>query len=378
MSQKRGRILILGAGLVGLAAACELARRGFRVVVIERSIAGATATMASSAAAGILGPQLEHDDDGPTLALGLEGAQATRRLLAQLPAGSRDVDLCTRAAVKVAFDEEGVRALQRRASWQQARGLRVEVVDGDEARARVPALSADVAGAAFFPDDHCLDPRAYVRSLRLLADTRGVEIREGALAELLVEGGRCVGVRLEGGERERADAVLLCAGAWSAVAPGVGALLGLTLDDVHPIKGQIVELAAVPGVVDRVIYGACYLIPRSDGRVVCGSTMERAGFDTSVSDDDVARIVARARQTVPALHSATVVSSWAGLRPATRDGLPLLGQSSVPGLWLSTGHFRNGVLLAAVSAEIMGALLCGDAVALDLLPFRPERLGCAR
>lgn len=373
------RVVVVGAGLVGLAASCELARLGHRVVLLERSIAGATATTASSAAAGILGPQLEHDDDGPTLALGLEGARATGRLLERLePLGRLEVDHHTSAAVKVAFDDDGARALGKRVAWQSARGLRVELVDGADARARVPCLSSEVLAAAFFPDDHCLDPRAYARALRSLALAQGVELREGAMAGLVVERDRCAGVRLESGEALLGDAVLLCAGAWSAVAPGVRALLGLTLDDVHPVKGQIVELAAAPGLIDRVIYGACYLVPRSDGRVVCGSTMERVGFDTSVSDDDVARIRERAAKTVPALANAAVRSTWAGLRPATRDGLPLLGESALPGLWLSTGHFRNGVLLAAVSAEIIGALLSGAPVDLDLRPFRPERLGCSR
>lgn len=346
---------------------------------LERSIAGAVAQNASSAAAGILGPQLEHEEDGPTLALGLQGALATKRLLAALAAGGveDDVDLFTSAAVKVACDDISAIALARRASWQKARGLRVELVEGAQARRRVPALAADVVSAAFFPDDHCLDPRVYARALRALACARGVQLREATMAGLLVEGGRCVGVQLAGGALEGGDAVVLCAGAWSAVAPGVRELLGLTLKDVHPVKGHIVELAAAPGFLDRVIYGDCYLVPRSDGRIACGSTMERVGFDTTVSDDDIARIIARAVKTVPALANARVVSSWAGLRPATPDGLPVLGASGVPGLWLSTGHFRNGVLLAAISAEIIGALVAGDAVAsLDLQPFLPERLGC--
>jgi glycine oxidase len=377
MGDGRGadRVVVVGAGLIGVALACELARRGFFVLVLEKSIAGAVSTGASSAAAGILGPQLEHDDDGPTLALGLDGARATRRLLEVMGA---DVDAFTSAAVKVAFDDDGARGLARRAGWQASRGLRVELVDGDEARARVPSLSFDIVRAAFFPDDHCIDPRAYLRALRVLARTRRVDVRVGSpLAELVVERGRCVGVRLDSGEIERADAVVLCAGAWSAIAPGVDRLLGLTLEDVHPVKGQIVELYA-PGVVDRVIYGDSYLVPRGDGRVVCGSTMERTGFDSAVTADGTAKILAGARRTVPALIDAEVRSTWAGLRPATRDGLPLIGESALRGLWLSTGHFRNGVLLAALSAEIIAALLMGEPVAIDVLPFRPERLGSRR
>jgi glycine oxidase len=371
-------VVVVGAGLIGMAAACELARRGARVTVLERSIEGATATTASSAAAGILGPQLEHDDDGPTLELGLEGARATRRLLEAMR--GVDVDFVAQPAVKVAFDDVAATSLERRVSWQRAKGLRAELVAVDEARARVPCLSSSIVSAAFFPDDHALDPRLYLHALRSLARTRGVHVVQSEIGELVVEHGRCVGVRTRDDVVHRADHTLLAAGAWSARMPGVRELLGLTLDDVHPVKGQIVELtAAAHGteqLIDQVIYGAVYLVPRRDGRIVCGSTMEpSAGFDTTVTDDAVARIVAGAVRTVPALAGAHVRATWAGLRPGTKDGLPVLGATRVPGLWVSTGHFRNGVLLAAISAEIVASLVSGEAVSLDLMPFRAERLG---
>lgn len=375
------KVVVVGAGLIGVAAACELARRGHRVTMLERSIAGATATTASSAAAGILGPQLEHDDDGPTLALGLEGARATQRLLdamrGTMHGDDVDFDFVAQPAVKVAFDDDSARALARRVAWQRAKGLRAELVSVDDALTRVPALSPHVVAAAFFPDDHALDPRLYLRALRSLASARGVDVVQGELTELVVEGGRCVGVRTRDDVTQRADHVLLAAGAWSARTPGVRELLGLTLEDVHPVKGQMVELASTaPGLVDRVIYGAVYLVPRRDGRIVCGSTMEpSAGFDTSVTNDAVARIVDGAVRTVPALAGAPVRATWAGLRPGTKDGLPILGATRVPGLWVSTGHFRNGVLLAAISAEIIASLVSGEAVSMDLMPFRAERLG---
>lgn len=391
--------VVVGAGLIGVAAAAELARRGMRVTLLERSIAGATSTTASSAAAGILGPQLEHDDDGPTLALGIEGARATKRLLAQTRAAraGSEVDTVDAAAVKVAFDEAALASLGKRIAWQQAKGLRAELVDGAEARRRVPSLSPAIVGAAFFPDDHALDPRAYLAALRALAAARGVETMQGDLREIVVERGRCVGIRTGDVTGDavgravaravvravvRADHVILAAGAWTARVPGLRDLVGLTLDHVFPVKGQIVELegdgeGGLPTNIDRVVYGTAYVVPRRGGRVVCGSTMEpQAGFDTTVTDDAVARIIDGATRTLPSLRGARVRSTWAGLRPGTRDGLPILGPvARVPGLWISTGHFRNGVLLAAVSAELIASLVCGESVSLDLMPFRPERLG---
>lgn len=375
MGAQKEPVIVVGAGLVGLAAAIELCRRGHAVELLERAVPGAEA---STAAAGILGPQLEHEVDGPTLDVALAGARATRTLVEELRARwGIDVDWCENAAVKLAFDESEARALEKRVAWQLARGLRAELVSGDEARRRDAALGPEAVAAAFFPDDQCLDPRRYGEGLQALARSLDhLKVQSGVpVAGLLVEGGRCRGVRLDDGSERRAGDVVVCGGAWSLRVPGVAEALGVAEDAVRPVRGQIVELRGPPGLVLRVVYGpGGYIVPRSDGRVVCGSTMEDVGFDKTVTAAGVISILERARRAVPALGSFALSSTWAGLRPATRDGLPLLGETTVPGLWLSTGHFRNGVLLAAVSAQALGALLDGDRPPVDVARFSPKRL----
>lgn len=382
-------VVVVGAGLLGLAAAAQLARRGHRVTVLERAIPGAEA---STAAAGILGPQLEHDDDGPTLDLGVCGREATLRLVDELTRElaseamkeqDSDVGLVKNGALKVAFTDDEAHALGKRVAWQQAKGLRVDVINAATARALVPALGDGVVSAAVFPDDHCLDPRAYGRALHALVVKRGVTLKTGVpLTRLLERNGRVVGAILDDGARIEGDLVLVCAGAWSTRVPGVSALAGLDDDDVHPVRGQILELASgTDGAVgdatlDRVVYGAGgYAVPRRDGRVVCGSTTEHVGFDKSVTAAGVEQLLSRVLRLLPKLGARTILSTWAGLRPSTRDGLPLIGETRAPGLWLSTGHYRNGVLLAAVSAEIIGSLIDGERTVVDVAPYSPKRLG---
>jgi glycine oxidase len=372
----KDRVIVVGAGLVGMATALELDARGLPVTLLEKAVPGAEA---STAAAGILGPQLEHATDGPTLDLTLEGARATRALVARLRADvDADVDWVDAAAVKLAFSPEEVAELEGRAAWQRARGLRIDVVTGDEARRRDASLGPHALAAAFLPDDQALDPRRYGAALQAAVKKRaGIEVRSGVpVRDLLVVDGACSGVALEDGSELLGAHVVVCGGAWSTQVPGVAAALGVASDFVRPVRGQMIELRGPPGTITRVVYGpGGYLVPRRDGRVVCGSTMEEAGFDKSVTVAGAQGILERARRFVPAVGDFALVSTWAGLRPAPHDGLPLLGPTKTRGLWLSTGHFRNGVLLAAVSASALAALLVGDRPPVDVARFTPERLG---
>lgn len=367
-------VIIVGAGLVGLTLALELARRGRAVTLLERAVPGAEA---STAAAGILGPQLEHATDGPTLDLALAGARATAALAVDLARRTGlDLDQLSAGALKVALSDDDVAALEARVRWQRARGLSVSLLEGADARQLEPHLGPEVRCAALFPDDLALDPRRYGEALQIVVrDAPEMELRSGVpVRGLLVEGQRCVGVLLDDGTQLRARHVVVCGGAWSLRVPGVAEALGRSPDDVRPVRGQMVELLGPPGLLGRVVYGpAGYIVPRADGRVVCGSTMEEAGFDKAVLDEAIVQICAQAARAVPALAGLPVRATWAGLRPAPRDGLPLLGPTHLEGLWLSTGHFRNGVLLAAISARVIGTLLDGEPPPLDVSTFSPRR-----
>ncbi|MCC7112533.1 MAG: FAD-dependent oxidoreductase [Deltaproteobacteria bacterium] len=353
--------VVIGGGLIGCAVAAELRRRGHEVTLLERAVPGAEA---SSAAAGILGPQLEHEEDGPAVDLGLAGRAATLKWARTLADEvGVDVELGTPGAWVKALDDEDVAALKRRAAWQSARGLRAQWHDSER--------------ALFLPDDTTLDARLYGHGLAALARHRGARVVSGVpVTGLLDEAGAVCGVKLADGSEERAGHVIVCAGAWSTIVPGVAEKAGLSHGTVFPVRGQIVELMGPPGLVKHMVSGGKgYVVPRKDGRLVCGSTMERVGFDKSVTAGGMKIVLDKAMKLLPAVAELRVNATWAGLRPATADGMPLLGKTRAPGLWLATGHLRMGVLLAALSGELLGAMVDGDEPTLARLcdPLRLSR-----
>jgi glycine oxidase len=219
----------------------------------------------------------------------------------------------------------------------------------------------------FFPEDAVVHSRLLVRALRSCLDRRGVAVVEGVpVKRFLVEVGRCGGVETTLGPI-RSDRVVDCAGAWA----NFDATLPFGIP-VEPVRGQIVELADEEPFPTVLVSDDVYLVPRGKGRILVGATVERAGFRKEVTAAGVARLLAAALALAPSLESAQVTDAWAGLRPGTPDGLPLLGESPVSGLFLAAGHFRNGVQLAPLTAVLVADLLTGVASE-DLSPFSPNR-----
>jgi glycine oxidase len=227
--------------------------------------------------------------------------------------------------------------------------MRASLLDGASARAVEPELSADVLAAAHFPEDAQVDPPVLLRALMAaLARNPRVNVRAGTTVErLLVEKDRCVGVKLGDGE-VRADATVLAAGSWSSLVPGVPA----ELPPVRPVRGQIVLLDERPPRLRSIVFqGGGYLVPRGDGRVLCGSTMEHVGFRKEVTAAGVHEILGRALACVPSLGTAQLSSTWSNFRPRVEGRSGLVGASPLPGLFLATGHHRNGILLSKVTAD---------------------------
>lgn len=363
------KIIVVGAGLVGTSVARALALRGVDVVVIEKGVPGAEA---SHAAGGILSPQVESDHDGPFLRLCLQGLAATHRLLDQLTTTNGrdarvDVGLLEGGVMDVATTDDEVLHVQHRVQWQRAAGLTATLLDAHETRARVPVLG-DVVCAAHFTNESVLEPRALFDLLRADAVRAGAQFVQRRVVRVDDKHVHLVD-DVGNAEVVVGDAVVVCAGAWSAQVAGAGVPDGA----VVPVRGQMLELQGPKGAFDVVVYGrGGYVVPRVDGRVVAGSTMERAGYDKQLTVQGLARITTMVSTLVPSLSSSPVTSTWAGLRPGTSDGLPLLGRQA-SGVWVASGHFRNGVLLAAVSGELMvGAIL--DGVVIDEA-FAPSRFG---
>jgi glycine oxidase len=343
------RVAIVGGGVMGCTTALALTELGVDVVVLERAVPGAEA---SSAAAGILGAQAElHgiEDASKNEALFVRSRDGWAAWAAALRnASGIDVGWRRSGVLRVARSESERAELGREVTWQRARGLHAELLEGARAREVEPELAESVIAAAHFPEDAQVDPPALLRALvATLARDRRVTVRSGTTVErLLVEGDRCVGVKLDDGAL-RADATVLAAGSWSSLVQGVPA----ALPKVRPVRGQMVLLDERPPRVRTIVFGASgYLVPRGDGRVLCGSTTEGVGFQKGVTAGGVQAILASALACVPSLASAELTGTWSNFRPQAENGA-MVGASPLDGLYLATGHYRNGILLSRTTAE---------------------------
>ena len=361
-------VAVIGGGIMGCAVALRLAQRGIGVTVIERGIPGAEA---SSAAAGILGPQIEAEGPGPLLELGLRSRALYPALAAELrDLTGIDVGYDRSGVLMVAFDEGGEAALSARRAWQLARGLRVDSLSGDAVRAREPALGPAVRAALAFTDDAQVVARELVRAFSQAAAVAGVRFLTGRyVRRVVVEEGAAVGVELDG-EKLAAGTVVVAAGSWSGLVEGAGVPAAV----VRPARGQLVAIETRPPLFRHVVAApGGYLVPRRDGTVIAGSTVEMVGFRKEVTVGGLAAILGLARTIFPALAEAPVVATWSNFRPFTEDHLPVLGATAVRGLVLATGHFRNGILLAPITAQAIAELVATGKAPFDLSPFAVER-----
>lgn len=361
------KVAIVGGGIIGLAIALELRRSAVEVVVFDKSAPG---TEASRAAGGMLAPQKEAHGPGAFLELCLRSRTIWPAFAARVAELSGHPSTYLESGILLsAFNDAEVHWLDATAAWQRACSLRVELLTGDEARAQEPLLSDQVLSAAWFPDEHQVDPVFFVPALVDACRRTGVKLVTAQITEIAEQSGSAIGVRHAAG-LESADQVVLAAGAWSSRIAGAH----LPPDLVAPIRGQMVELrcATLPS---RILGGPrCYVIPRAKGRAVAGTTEERVGFDSSVTDAGLKTILAAVAELCPALAAAAVTSTWAGLRPFSPGELPLLGPGPLENLVLATGHFRNGVLLAPLTARLVSQVILGQRTTVDLKPFRYDRV----
>jgi len=360
-------VLIVGAGVVGCAVAWRLQQAGVRCTVLERSIPGAEA---SSAAAGILAPQAEADGPGPFLELCLASRGLYPAFVRELREAS-DVDVAFRpcGVLAVRFDDSEVEEARQRISWQRARGLEASWLDAAAARAMEPELSADIAGAAHFPGDAVVDNRLLVSALTIAAVRAGARFVTTQVHGLVERGGRVTGVTTDQGVLG-GDAVVVAAGAWTGLVPGALASPGA----VRPARGQMVMVRNRVPICRHVVFGAHgYAVPRTDGRLLLGSTVEFAGFEKQVTAGGLLAVLGVGMRLFPGLVGAPVIETWAGFRPHTPDGMPVLGPAPLPGLFLASGHFRNGILLTPITASLLTETIVGRIPSIDLTPFRVDR-----
>ena len=362
-------VVIVGAGVIGLAIAHELLCRGTRVTLVDPGQPGRGASWAS---AGVLAPQGALPWYRPYLDLCL----ASRDLFADwsahlLEETGIDVEYRTDGGLQVAFDDEESEELVQRYRHQQELGLPVERLTAQEVRALEPMLSPETRSGLLFEGMHQVENRRLVQALVAAVKGRGGEFRIGnPVIDLIIRRDRAAGVVLPG-ERIGAGRVVIAAGAWSGLLnwiPGQP-------PPVQPVRGQIVCVdgsGLTP--LRRVIYGlGQYLVPRRDGRVLLGATVEKAGFDATVTAGGLSAVMKEGLRMAPGLAGAPVVETWAGLRPMSKDGKPILGPSNLERLVLATGHYRNGILLAPVTGRLIANYLSTGAVPAAMAPFLLDR-----
>jgi glycine oxidase len=379
---KRGRadVIVIGAGVIGCAVARELARRDRVVTVIERDSPGRRATWA---AAGMLSPFGEAGGGagggGPFLELADVSLQGYASFASSLREESGiDVEYRTDGKLHVSLGSNDIE-LQEMAGDPVAGRFDVQLLDGDAARRLEPALSQAVTAALLVGRDHRVNNRLLAQALLASATAAGVQFRTAnPVAALTTRHGAVVGVRLGSGEQIEADHVVLAAGAWSSQIDGLPRAL-----PIQPVKGQMFSVdsrgrgpgrPAAPA-LQRVIYAqTCYIIPRDDGRLLVGATVEDVGFSKGPTVRGISGLMSAAAELLPMVADLPLVETWAGFRPGTPDALPILcADPELRGLIYATGHFRNGILLAPVTAACVAALVAGEAPPVPLEAFSVQR-----
>jgi glycine oxidase len=363
--------------VVGLGIAWRLAGRA-AVTVFDRGRAGSGA---SHAAAGMLAACCEAEPGEEALVtLGRESQARWPAFAAELQrASSVDVELRTEGTLVLAQTADDQGELAHRLEFQHRLGLPLEWLSAAATRAREPHLAGKIAGAVFSPQDHQVDNRKLVQALRIAAEAAGVTIREQTpVKEFVVQGRRARGVVLDDGTIAPADIVVLAAGAWSRT------IAGLPPDrrpPVRPVKGQMLALRMDPAspLLNHVLWApGAYLVPRRDGRLIVGATVEEKGFDETVTAGGLLALLDAAWRAIPAVEELPIDEIWVGHRPGSRDDAPVLGPGPLDGLFYATGHHRNGILLAPITADAVAQLVLDGVVDPAIKPFGLERFLAAR
>lgn len=365
------RIVIAGGGVIGLAIAWRLARAGRDVTVLERDRAGQGA---SRVAAGMIAPVAESGFDDRDF-LRFAGASQERypSFIAELEADAdMRVTLDLSGAMVVALNRDDVEAMRRTFDYRTSLGLKVEWLTGTRSREIEPTLTPRVSAAMWNPTDGHVDTRALVAALARACVMRGAKVREGVEVERVsIENDAVRGVRTRDGD-VGAEIVVVAAGSWSGT---IGGLPDDTVPPVRPVKGQIIRLRRTRDFALRHIIRAprAYLLPKPDGTVVVGATQEEAGFDLLPTAGGVKEILEHAWEVVPSIHDLPFESVEVGLRPGTRDHLPIIGATRVRGLIMATGHFRHGISLAPATADAVCDAIVNGGFGPDVAAFAPDR-----
>ncbi|WP_445400384.1 glycine oxidase ThiO [Streptomyces sp. LE64] len=369
-------VLVVGGGLIGLVTAWRAAQRGLGTAVVDPAPGGGAARVA----AGMLAAVSElHPGEETLLALNTASAQAYPAFVAELSAVTgADLGYRRCGTLAVALDADDRAQLRELHAVQTAAGLSSEWLSGRECRRLEPMLAPGVRGGLRVDDDHQIDPRRLAAALVTACAAAGVVFHRQRAGRLRTDGERATGVVLADGTALAAGRVVLAAGSLSGRLAGVPQEV---LPPVRPVKGQVLRLTVPPAhapflsrTVRAVVRGGqVYLVPRENGELVLGATSEELGWDTSVTAGGVYELLRDAHELVPGITELPLVETLAGLRPGSPDNAPLLGPTALDGLLLATGHYRNGVLLAPITGDVLAHALVHGELPPAARPFSPLR-----
>src|SRR5580692_8007621 len=360
--------IIVGAGLIGCGIAYELAKRGASVTVYDRA---EPASAASWAGAGMLAPFSEEVVDPALLALCAASLRAYPAFVDELRDRTGvDAQLRHEGTLHVAFDDAADGALAAQCEAFVRNGAVASVLDRDATLAREPMLGGNVRGAVYVSNEAHVDNRRLGRALVAACTDAGVRFERTAGVVLEADARRVRGIRTEHGFLA-AGTVVNAAGAWAGGLAGVPEAARIA---VRPVAGEMLALAVPKGFTRGLVWSQhVYLVPRDDGRLLIGATSLEREFDVRVTARGVQSLLDVALRIAPVLGTFALVETWAGLRPASHDGRPYLGRTSIDGYFVAAGHYRNGILLTPVTAQALAALIAGEPPSVDLAAFDPQR-----
>jgi glycine oxidase len=362
-------VAIAGGGLIGGTIAFELVRAGLRAALFDRQQPGEGA---SWAAAGILSPAPENAGMISTVPLGRASLQLYPEFVAAVEEISgQSVGYRARGTLEALFSNDAQEKLSTIIALHHGLGLKAEPVSADDAREMEPALSPELEAAVFRPDEACVDNRELTKAVLTAAERSGVKIFAGSNVQSIAKDeGRCDGLFVDG-EKVESRWTVIAAGCSSAEIKGAAHYA-----PVRPAKGQMIALRAEGLTIERVLWSDhVYLVPRNDGRILAGATVEYVGFNKKVTASAVQKILAAALQLAPTLADAQIEETWAGLRPDAPDHLAIIGPTDLDGLLVATGHFRSGILLAPITAQLIREWITTQNVSQEWARFSPMRFG---
>ena len=363
-------VIVVGGGIVGAAVARALAMAEVSVEIVDSS---AEVGLATPASAGMLAPLVEAHESDALLGFAVRGRDLYRDLAQGLADGAGvDIGLWLDGVIKLACTEAEETAGRSLVASHRQQGLNAEWLSAGEVRERCPGIKSDVRGGLLAPEDGAVEPLAVLEGLLVTATQRGARVTRGEQV-LAVEAsdGRVTGIRTAKGQRP-AGAVVIAAGSWSGRIGGLPRPLS-----VEPVRGQMLAYAWPADEPGAIVFGGGGYVLRRGAEALVGATMEFAGFDAATTEPGRSHLAEVAARLYPALRDAPIQRTWAGLRPCTPDGKPIIGQDAVyPNLWYATGHGRNGVLLAPITGEVVAHLIMGypsEQLEINLTPLRPSR-----